>query len=506
MNQPLPQDYDNPKHLLKRLHVDSEGNWAARGQEMALNLFHDVAKRVPAYKDFLSKNDVNPADVKTIDDFKNIPTVDKDNYLRRYSRADLCWDGKFSEQNWMISATSGSTGEPFYFPRQPLQDKQYALTAELYLLENFDIDKKRTLYINAFPLGIWIGGLFTYEAIYEILLKPDYQLSLANPGINIPEVIKTVRNLGKDFDQVIIGAYGPFLKDIIDEGIEQGIVWKDYNPGFVLSAEAFSELFRDYVYEKTGVSDVYRRSLNHYGTVDLGTMSHETPACLLTRRLALQNEKLYQEIFPQTSHLPTLTQYMPEMFYFEDMDGNLLCTANSGIPLVRYDLKDRGRVIALEELGEAYGRAGLNLDEELKKAKIDQTLWQLPFVYVYERSDFSVSFFAFQIYPATIRKALFDTTLQESLTGKFTMKVDYDAKGVQHFYVHVEMKHGTQSSQKLSNSVADKIIEQLLEESSEYRKVFTEYGKERVMPEVTLWPYQDPTYFRSGGKQKWVVK
>ncbi len=502
----LPLEHNDPTKILDQLHRDSEGNWIARGQVMALALFDQMAKRVPAYKDFLRVNKVDPEKIKTIDDFKLIPTVDKDNYLRKYPRQDLCWDGEFSTKNWMISATSGSTGEPFYFPRQPLQDKQYALTAELYLLENFSINTKSTLYINAFPLGIWIGGLFTYEAIYQILLKPDYQLSLANPGINIPEVIKTVKNLGSDFDQVIIGAYGPFLKDIIDEGEREGLDWKKYNPGFILSAEAFSEVFRDYIYKKTGVEDVYRRSLNHYGTVDLGTMSHETPVSLLTRKLALENEKLYQEIFPQTSHMPTLTQYMPEMFYFEDRDGDLLCSAYSGIPLVRYDLKDRGRVFTLEELGEMYTRSGLNLDLEMKNADINKTLWQLPFVYVYERNDFSVSYFAFQIYPATIRKALYDDELQKSVTGKFTMAVDYDQNGVQHFHVHVELKPDTQDSAVLGERVAERIVEQLLLESSEYRKVYTEYGKERVWPEIKLWPYQDQTYFRSGAKQKWVQK
>ena len=38
---------------------------------------------------------------------------------------------------------------------------------------------------------------------------------------------------------------------------------------------------------------------------------------------------------------------------------------------------------------------------------VTNTIWRLPFVYVYERSDFSVSFYAFQIYPETIKRALF---------------------------------------------------------------------------------------------------
>src|SRR6202034_2208750 len=113
-----------------------------------------------------------------------------DNYLRKYRREELCWDGQFSEGQWVISTTSGSTGEPFYFPRTNFQDEYYALTAELYLRENFQIHHHKTLYINAFAMGAWIGGLFTYEAIHRVAQR-GYALSVINPGIYKAEVINS---------------------------------------------------------------------------------------------------------------------------------------------------------------------------------------------------------------------------------------------------------------------------------------------------------------------------
>src|SRR5690606_34510215 len=159
-----------------------------------------------------------------------VPLINKDNYLRQYPREALCWDGQFSERSWVVSTTSGSTGEPFYFPRTTLQDEYYALTAELYLRENFQIQNKRTLYIDAFAMGAWIGGRLTYEALTRVAAK-GYALSVITPGINKTEVINSVKKLGPDFDQVIIGCYPPIMKDIIDLGIEQGLNWKDYNLG-----------------------------------------------------------------------------------------------------------------------------------------------------------------------------------------------------------------------------------------------------------------------------------
>ena len=150
MNIPLPTEFNQPLRLLSLLKEYPESFWIQKGEHRVLTLFHQMANHVPAYKDFLRKHHLDPDKIKTISDFKNVPTVDKDNYLREYSLESLCWDGDLKGRQMTIAATSGSTGEPFYFPREKLQDHQYSLTAELYLVNNFAIDKKSTLYINGF--------------------------------------------------------------------------------------------------------------------------------------------------------------------------------------------------------------------------------------------------------------------------------------------------------------------------------------------------------------------
>jgi phenylacetate-CoA ligase len=497
--------YPEAAALLEQLSTLPERHWLKRGEDQALMLFRQAADRVPAYKDFLKQRGVKPEQIKSIEDFAHLPTTDKDNYLRKYSRAELCWDGDFKGQSWVISTTSGSTGDPYYFPRQEAQDRQYALTAEMYLRTNFNIHDKSTLYIVAFPMGAWIGGVFTYEAVKTIAESEKYQLSIITPGINKTEVIKAVQNLGKDFDQIIIGSYAPFLKDIIEDGERAGLNWHDYKLGFVFSAEGFSEVFRDYIVRKTGLSNVYTDTLNHYGTVDLGTMSHETPLAVMIRRLMLSSEAVYESVFQQTAKLPTLTQYLPEMFYFEEVNHGLLCTANSGLPLIRYDLKDSGGVTTLANMRDHFRRHGVDLAALIKQANLDATVWNLPFVHVFERSDFSVSFFAFQIYPETIRKALSRSSLENFITGKFTMVVNYSSEGQQYFEINVELKHDVAGDDKLQDHVVELVVEQLLAESSEYRATHEQYGKV-VYPRVVFWPYEDATYFKPGAKQKWVKK
>jgi len=500
----LPRGFRNAELLGNRLHSIPEEVWVRKGEQRALNLFQAMAKRVPAYKDFLKQNNFSPSSVRSISDFTKIPAVDKDNYLRKYPKEMLCWDGDFPHGQWVISTTSGSTGKPYYFPREDSQDWQYAMTAELYLRSNFSVHKKSTLYIVAFPMGAWIGGLFTYEALKIVAEHSGYDLSIITPGIHKQEVINAVLQLGKNFDQIIIGAYAPFLKDILDDGKAAGINWTDYDLGFVFSAEAFTEKFRDYVINVTKPKNELLFSLNHYGTVDLGTMAHETPESIFIRRQLVQNNEL-DKIFPEKQRQATFAQYIPELFYFDSADNNLFCTAYSGLPLVRYDLKDYGGLLSRQEI---YEKLTISHDQHVDKLKalgIAETVWNLPFLYVYERNDFSVSYYAFLIYPDMIRRALQDQQFDHLLTGKFTMLVDYDKGGRQKLHINCELKAGVADGQKLRASIQGAIHNNLIEESSEYRETFT-MVRDDAMPVIQVWTYEDPTYFKAGTKQKWVIK
>ncbi len=500
----MPRGYRSAELLQNRFHSRPESEWIEKGRKRTLQLFHEMAVRVPAYKDFLKKNSFSSSSVKSYKDITKIPPINKDNYLRQYPKKMLCWDGEFGHGQWVISTTSGSTGEPYYFPREHSQDWQYAITAELYLRNNFSIQSKSTLYIVAFPMGAWIGGLFTYEALKLVGENGGYELSIITPGIHKQEVINAVNQLGENFDQIIIGAYAPFLKDILDDGVREGIDWKRYNIGFVFSAEAFTEKFRDYVFNVTNPKNPLLSTLNHYGTVDLGTMAHETPESILIRRRLVEDNQL-KILFPEVVRQPTFAQFDPELFYFEEEEHSLYCSAFSGLPLVRYDLKDYGGILKRKDVHKALNNAGIDIEKEIQTSGIGQTTWNLPFVYVYERNDFSVSYYAFLIYPDMIRRALQDDGLSKSITGKFTMMVDYSSEGRQQLTIHIELAHGIELKEDLANKIQSIIHTRLIEESSEYREVDKTVGN-IVKPHIKLWNYEDPTYFRPGTKQKWVVK
>lgn len=504
----LPAKYhEDGGFILREFTTKPADYFTHKGERRALKLFHEMARRVPAYKDFLKKKKINPAKITTMADFKLLPLLDKNNYLRKYPLEKLCWDGKFADRQWDVASTSGSTGEPFYFPRDASENWQYGITAELYLRSNFDIHKKSTLYVNCFALGVWIGGMFTYEALKIVSERENYRMSVINPGLNKAEIIKSIRALGPHFDQVIMGGYAPFVKDVLDDGVQAGLDWKKYNMRFVFSAEGFSEEFRDYVAKVAGLKNIYKDTLNHYGTVDQGTIAHETPAAIMVRRLAVKSPKLFEVAFrPGVNRIPTLAQYDPELFFFEEVNDGLVCSSYSGLPLVRYDLKDMGGIVGFDEMFSKLHSANVNLHEELHRHGFEKTAWHLPFVYVYERKDLSIKISGANVYPETLRKVLQGREFSKYITGKFTMVAGADARQNQGFMINIELKNGIKKCPKeVEKKMLNKIVENLLKENSEYRIIYEE-KKTGAHPRLVFWHYEYPEYFRVGGKQKWALK
>lgn len=497
---------NDPVRWEKLLRSKPESYWTLRGKHAAHALWNAMRTSVPAYKAFLLQHDQNPRIKKTDTDWGDIPLLSKDTYLRKYPLPQLMWHGHLVEQQLTISATSGSTGIPYYFPRTRKQDLQYAAVAEMYLRANFSIHTRSTLYIVGWGMGVWIGGVFSYEAVRIVAERGGYPLSVITPGTSKEEILNAVKSLGHLYDQIIIGGYPPMIKDLVDEGVRQKISWKRYNTKFIFSAEGFSETFRDYIFTHAGLRNIYTDTLNHYGTVDLGTMAHETPVSILVRRLALRNVKLNERLFGYPNRQPTLAQYIPELFYFESVQGNVVCSAESGIPLVRYDLSDTGGVWTLDDIRRITAEFGIDLDEETRKAGLEHTVWNVPFVYVFERNDFTVKLYGANIYPQEIRKALEDSRFVDTVTGKYTMEVTYDEHMNQGWTVHIELQSGIRASVKRKACIQQYIVERLCTENSEFANNVKSVGLARMTPHIVCWPYKSAPLFNSSGKHHWVRK
>ncbi len=478
--------------------------WMREREERSLALFHTAAARVPAYRDFLHKNKVRPEKIKTFKDFQSLPWMTKENYLRAYPMEKLLWDGTV-RRGQVFTVTSGSTGKPSYFPRTHTIERQSAALHKLFLDYEPYHKNESTLIIVCFGMGAWIGGLITYQAFRTIAEEFNYPISLFTPGPNKKEIFEGLKNIGPHFDHVILCGYPPFLKDIIDEAPKNGINWKKFDLRIVFAAEGFSEEFRDHMIRTAHIRNPYLGTMNIYGSADIGTMAEETPLAIVARRLVLEKPAVYKELFHNAGRLPTLAQFHPAFTSFEADGEEILLTGENALPLVRYAIGDHGGVMSFDELNETFSMHGIDIQKKMKGLKLEHTILELPFVYIYERSDMSTKLYGAIIYPEHIRHATHHARLGKNITGKFTMSTRADKQHNEYLEINVELRPGVEATEVLREQVGNLIQESLVKFNAEHRNN-SALMSHKVHPRITLWDYEHPTHFRPGAKQKWVKK
>jgi phenylacetate-CoA ligase len=504
--------------------------WKKEQEKNITELFQSCAKNVSAYRDFLKKNGISAAKIagiKTYKDFQAaIPFMSKSNYLRVYPWENLCMPNTLTADPLVLTSTSGSTGSPFYFPRNGSVDMHSSVYHEMFLHNSGIIkkngngnqknhgnesqkkDNQSTLIVICFGMGVWIGGTITYQAFHFIADRGN-PLTIITPGINKKEIYDALKSVGPKYDRIVLCAYPPFMKDIVDEAEENGIYWCDFNVDMVFAAESFSETFRDYLIKKVGMDDPYRSTASVYGSSDLGTMAMETPIAILIRRLVLKKtaiaERLYKKIFCEAGRLPTLAQYIPSFVSFETSGKNIYISGNNAMPLIRYEIGDNGGMHYFADVEKIFAEEGIDLRAEARKAGIEDTIAELPFVYIYERTDLSTKLYGAIIYPEYIKHGLQHESLEDYITGKFTMFTKHDMKQNEYLEINIELKKGVTESDQLKKKAVECIHAALIKYSAEHANNFS-ILKDRVKPQTIFWPHEHPIHFQQGVKQKWVKK
>jgi len=463
----------------------------------ALKLFRDVATHVPAYKAFLTEQGISYSSIQTFEDFVKLPLITKENYHSRHALADLCYAGQLAMCD-MVAVSSGSTGKPTFWPRFLSDELQIATRFEQIFHDSFYADTRRTLAVICFTLGTWVGGMYTTNCC-RYLASKGYPITVITPGNNKEEIFRVVQELGTAFEQVVLLGYPPFLKDVIDTGIARGVEWQRYQIKLVMAGEVFSEEWRSLVGERVGSTNPYYDSASLYGTADAGVLGNETPLSICIRRFLAERPDTAHALFGE-SRLPTLVQYDPLSRFFEVQDGTLLFSGDNGIPLVRYHISDHGGLIAYEAMLEFLKEWGFNPIEALQESG-NRGVHPLPFVYVFGRSNFTVSYFGANIYPENVTVGLEQPVIREWVTGKFVLQVKEDSDKNRFLSVVVELGSGVEESQDKRDAIASSILSQILRLNSEFANYVP---KEYQLPLVELAPTGDPEYFPIGVKHRYT--
>ena len=457
-------------------------------EQHLLALFNSAATAVPAYQAFLHNRGLNPDRIKTLADLESLPLTTKQNYMRAYPLGQRCRGGDLSACE-MLAMSSGSTGTPMVWPRSMIHELDIAFRFE-QIFHVFGAEQRRTLAVVCFALGTWVGGMFT-AACCRLLAAKGYRITVVTPGNNKEEIWRVVQELGPDYDQVVLLGYPPYLKDVIDGGRAAGMDWARCRPKLVFAGEVFSEEWRDLVCERVGADDPPTATASLYGTADGGVLGNETPLSIRIRKYFAARPEAARELFGE-SRLPTLVQYDPASRWFEVHDGTLVVSGDGGVPLLRYHIADQGGVIPYDDMMRFVGR---DIDRG------GRGHWPLPFVYLFGRADFTVSYFGANVYPENVSVGLEQAAVREWASGKFVLQVIETEDRNEALGIVVELLPGVAGDERKCALIAGSILKELRRLNSEFANYVP---PEHQLPRVVLKANGDPEWFPIGVKHRYT--
>ena len=472
---------------------------AVNPEEKVLALFHRCVAEVPAYRQFMEARSVKPKEINTFKAFQELPLMGKADYMQAYPLPERCLGGSLKGSD-RVAVSSGSTGRPTFWPRSALHELDVAVRFEQVFCDNFGAHERNTLAVVCFALGNWVGGLFTTSCCWHLARK-GYPLMVATPGNNKAEIFRVVRELSPHFEQTVLLGYPPFIKDVVDAGAAEGIDWSSYNPKLVFAGEVFSEEWRSLMGQRIGSVSPCFDFASLYGTADGGVLGNETPFSIAIRRWLADHPEAARTLFGE-SRLPTLVQYDPASRFFEMHEGTLVVSGENSVPLVRYHIADKGGVLSFDEMWDFLRKQGVQSLGELDLHEKFQPR-NLPFVYVFGRADFTVSYYGANIYPENVTVGLEQPEITLWVTGKFVLEIQESEDGDKHLHIAVELLPGIEPDLAIVPLIAASIRAQLLRLNSE----FANYTPaERQLPKITLRTFADTYYFPAGVKHRYTRK
>ncbi len=446
----------------------------------AKRIYYYALKNVPAYKNFLEGTVIN--------EWKDIPTTDKETYIKKYSTEERCVQGIIPETGIAIDESSGSTGTPYNWVRT--EKERHDSHAFISYFTTFCLGEKPRIFINAFSMGAWATGTNMGIALQRNGI-------VKNTGPDIGKILNTLDFFGNKYEYIITG-YPPFLKQLYDTAREQNFDWDKYVISAIVGGEGMSEGLRDYLLP--GFRYVY----SGYGATDLEIgIGGETPLTIAIRRLAKENPELRKALFGDDSRLPMIFQYNPLMHYIEVNDNRELIftiTRKSVLsPRIKYNIHDEGGICRYDQMCDKLRLFGYNIDELTKFEKNKNMTF--PLMWIYGRRDFTISIMGANIYPEDIEQCLYADQYLAKITLSFCQAVSEGINASVHPAFYFELS--TTPTEELKKRFAESIVEKLILLNADFREAWHE-NAEALKPEIYLYSKGEGPFKTDGSKIKQI--
>lgn len=399
-------------------------------QEKAVEAFKK-SSHIPVYKDILEKNHVAPASVNDLASFKkNVPIINKHSIFRPY-RGNLL--DKSTLQNIQdILLSSGASGTFSFGLSNENKNKNNTEFLEALFNDNYQILKRRTLIINCF-------GQIKLPSLYATVLQT---------GPRADALLYALKNLSPAFDQTIIIADNYFIKNSLEEGLNEKLDYSKLKIHLIIGGVYLPENLRahlakilhiDFNQFETG-SIISSMGISEFG-LNLFFSSQET---VRLRRLAQNNPELRRLLCDANlpPYLPMFFNYFPQLIFLEEINQDLVITnldTSSQLPLIRYNSQDKGKIIPYNELK--------NILESLNIKGDYLPRFRSPLVLIYGK-DSHIETPNGPLYPAQIQEALYsEFDIGSKTTGYFRLNSENNGKEVK---LEIQLKRGLLADEYLT--------------------------------------------------------
>lgn len=429
----------------------------ASAQEQAIDLFHRVYESSRAYKHFIDSHGVDVTKIKSANDFFRVPITDKENYIRKYPFHDRLFGGKLPSDYYMICSSSGTSGEPTFWPRDYAADIGLEKRKEALYEEHFQVGKKKTLCVITFGLGVWTAGMLTAKLSWAAARENKF--TVVTPGINIENTYGLLKGLSPFYDQTLLVGYPPFLTDFVEYALSHDMPLKRYNTKLLYTSEYVSEKWRNEMAERVSRDGSRYDVVSFYACSDTGIIGAETRGTIDLLGMCDSDEQLSQALF-NTKQTPTLVQYDPTKKYIESIDGEIIITANQPMPLVRYNIHDRGGVLHFDAIRNVLAA---------RHKRVPKMLTEGHYAYIFGRID-AVKLTA-NIYIEDIKYCLERSHISDKLTGHFQYGTVKSKSLRNCMKVRIFLKPGESVSDKDMSVFAGDFYAHLLEANNDFKMI-----------------------------------
>ena len=429
------------------------------GMMRAQAVFLKAKDCCPAYQQFLEGEGFSAKGRWKLSD---LPITTKENYVKKYSIEQRCYDGRIPAAGVVIDESSGSSGVPNNWVRsaEERDDVKHILQLNYQLIYR----DSGCILLNCFALGPWATGMNVSMSLVDVGI-------LKSIGPDLKKLTNTLTTFGPDYRYLIFG-YPPFIKSFVDS---TELDLSKYRMDLIVGGEGMSESLRTYLLKS------FQTVISSYGASDLEiNIGVETPLTIALRGLCVSNRKLCEQLFGRQT-APMIFQYNALDYIIEtDESGELLFTIGrqtSAAPKIRYNLKDFGGALTHRQMQSKLRGLGVNIED------LGGLQSSFPFLYVFGRADLTVPFYGAKIYPTDIEDIINTNTWFVKLVNSFQLSSFEDDRLNRRLRIHLEMVRG-QEFLPGQDYLRDFFFDRLCEHNQDFREVSKMFERDCVEVEV----------------------